>query len=174
MTPLQAGSRYGQYCGLLLVVAGLALQLFGAPNGSWQAFGPYALMPLAVLFTLFGFQHVNRESPGFLQGLLSGFTASVVAGALFGLFLFVYHGFYDGSQLLSLVADAREDLVARGLDEQRINHTMLEIKEAHSPGYYALASFARMASVGAATAVLFAPACGIAKWNDRRRRLRRR
>jgi hypothetical protein len=174
MTPLQAGSRYGQYCGLLLVVAGLALKLLGVPNASWQAYGLYAVMPFAVLLALFGYQHVNRESPGFLQGLLAGFAASAVAGALFGLFLFIYHGFYDGSLLLSLVADAREELVARGLNEQQINHSMLEIREAHSPGHYALASFARMAGVGAATAVLFAPACGIARWNDRHRRLRRR
>lgn len=174
MTPLQAGSRYGQYFGLSLVLAGLALRLGGSANDSWQAYGLYAVMPVAVLAALFGFQRVNREPPGFLQALLAGLAASVVAGALFGLFIFMYHGFFDDSLLLGLVAEARDDLVAQGLGEQQINHTMVEIREAHRPWDYAFASSARMAAAGAAAALLFAPACGIAKWTERRRRLRRR
>lgn len=172
MTPLQAGSRYGQYFGLLLVVAGLALKLSGTPHGSWQAYALYALMPIAVLAALFGFQHVNKEAPGFMQTISAGFAASLVAGALFALFIYVYHGFVDDSLLLALIEDAREELAGQGLHEQQMNRSMLEIQQAHRPGSYALASFARMTIVGAATALLLAPACGISKWQDRRRRLR--
>jgi hypothetical protein len=169
---LQAGSRYGQYFGLLLVVAGLALKLSGMPHGSWQGYALYALMPIAVLAALFGFQHINKEAPGFSQALWAGIASSVVAGALFALFIYVYHGFYDDSLLLMLVENAREDLVRQGLNEQQVNRAMLEAQAAHRPGNFALASFARMAIVGAAAAVLFAPACGIAKSRERRRRLR--
>ena len=172
MTPLQAGSRYGQYFGLLLVAAGLALKLSGTPHGSWQGYALYALMPVAVLAALFGFQHINKEAPGFLQALGAGIAASVVAGALFALFIYVYHGFYDDTLLLMLVEHAREDLVREGLGEQQVNQAMLEVQAARSPGNFALASFARMAVVGVATAVLFAPVCGIAKSRERRRRLR--
>lgn len=172
MTPMQAGSRYGQYFGLLLVVAALALKLSGTPHGSWHAYALYALMPIAVLAALFGFQHVNKEPPGFMQTIGAGLAASVVAGALFALFIYVYHGFVDDSLLVTLIEDAKDGLAGQGLNEQQMNRRMLEIRQDHRPGSYALASFARMTIAGVATALLLAPACGISKWQERRRRLR--
>ena len=69
----------GVLFGAGFVAAGLALKLSGTPHGSWQGYALYALMPIAVLAALFGFQHINKEAPGFLQALGAGTAASVVA-----------------------------------------------------------------------------------------------
>jgi len=119
----QSGLRYGVILGLVFIVMGMIFQFLNLDIETLQIVGNINYVFLAIGIT-FAHKAFKNGGDGFLtigQGLGIGTLISLIAGAMSGIFTYIYLKFIDDSMLTRI-----RDLQIEKMEEQSFDDETIE------------------------------------------------
>jgi len=132
-TTLQTGIRYGVILGLISIIISAISFLANIEQNTIATV-------ISVVITIAGIYMAHKyfkdEGDGFMsygQGLGIGTLASVVAGALGGIFSFLYLSFIDDSPLKKAMEQQRIKFEEQGMGDDQIEQAMAMAEKFSSP-----------------------------------------